>query len=106
MISAEFPENEEMRLFDLASYDLQDADTEEEFDQLSQLMAQYFKCPIALVTVIDRDHQWFKGKAGTNETGNLRSLSFCSHTFLINDVMVVEDASKDKRFFDNPWEQK
>jgi len=102
MISAEFPENEEMRLFDLASYDLQDEDTEEEFDQLSQLMAQYFKCPIALVTVIDRDHQWFKGKAGTNETGNLRSLSFCSHTFLINDVMVVEDASKDKRFFDNP----
>lgn len=103
MVNAAFPDNEEMRLFDLASYDLQDTNTEEAFDHLSELVAQYFNCPIALITVIDSDRQWFKGKKGTTETGNTRSLSFCSHTLLLNEVMVVEDATKDERFFDNPF---
>ena len=103
MIIAGLPHNEELRLFDLASYDLQDINTEEEFDQLSELMAQYFTCPIALVTVIDSEHQWFKGKTGTTETGNLRDLSFCSYTLLQNEVMVVENAAKDERFFDNSF---
>jgi signal transduction histidine kinase len=102
MISAVLPENEDLRLVDLASYNLQGTDTEEDFDQLSELVAQYFNCPIALITVIDSDRQWFKGKAGTTETGNTRALSFCSHTLLQHGVMVVEDATKDERFFDNP----
>ena len=103
MITAGLPDNEELRLFDLASYDLQDINTEDDFDQLSELMAQYFNCPIALVTVIDSERQWFKGKTGTTETGNLRDLSFCSYTLLQNEVMVVENAAKDERFFDNPF---
>jgi signal transduction histidine kinase len=103
MINAALPDNEELRLFDLASYDLQDSDTEEEFDRLSELAAQYFNCPIAMITVMDRERQWFKGKTGTAETGNTRELSFCSHTMLLDEVMVVEDASKDERFFDNPF---
>ena len=102
MISARLPDNEEMRLLDLAAYELQDTDTEEDFDQLSELVGQYFNCPIALITVIDSDRQWFKGKKGTSETSNTRELSFCSHTLLVDDVMVVEDATKDERFFDNP----
>ena len=101
MINVELPNNEEMRLFDLEAYDLQDTNTEEDFDQLSELIAQYFDCPIALITVIDKDRQWFKGKKGTTETGNSRDLSFCNHTLLLDEVMVVEDATKDKRFFDN-----
>ncbi len=103
MIPAELPADEQMRLIDLASYELQDADTEVDFDDLSALVAQYFNCPIALVTVIDSDRQWFKGKTGTTETGNSRELSFCNHTLLHDDVMVVEDASTDERFFDNPF---
>jgi GAF domain-containing protein len=102
MIIAELPDNEEMRLLDLTSYGLQDTNTEEDFDQLSELMAEYFNCPIALITVIDREQQWFKGKKGTTETGNTRDLSFCSHTLLQDEVMVVENAVKDERFFDNP----
>lgn len=102
MISAALPENEEMRLVDLESYNLQGTDTEEDFDDLSVLVAQYFNCPVALITVIDTDRQWFKGKTGTTETGNTRALSFCSHTLLQPNIMVVEDASKDERFFDNP----
>ena len=103
MISAELPDNEEMRLLDLSTYHLQNPGTEIEFDQLSELLAQYFNCPIALVTIIDSDRQWFKGKIGTTETGNSRELSFCSHTLLGDDVLVVEDATKDERFFDNPF---
>jgi len=102
MIGAELPGNEELRLLDLAAYEVQDADTEEEFDQLSILVAEYFNCPIALITVIDKEQQWFKGKTGTTETGNSRELSFCSHTILQNEVMVVEDTTRDERFFDNP----
>ncbi len=102
MIGARLPDNEELRLLDLASYKLQDPDTEEDFDQLSELVSEYFNCPIALITVIDKDRQWFKGKTGTTETGNTRELSFCGHTLLQDEVMVVEDTTRDERFFDNP----
>ena len=67
------------------------------------MLAQYFNCPIALVTIIDSDRQWFKGKIGTTETGNSRELSFCSHTLLGDDVLVLADATKDERFFYNPF---
>ena len=103
MIPAKLPGDEQMRLVDLASYELQDTDTEEDFDELSLLVAQYFNCPVALITVIDSDRQWFKGKTGTTETSNTRDLSFCTHTLLHDGVMVVEDASQDERFFDNPF---
>ncbi len=103
MIHPTLPSNEEMRIVELSSYNLQNPDTEEDFNQLSVLVAQFFECPIALITVIDNDRQWFKGKTGTTETGNSRELSFCGHTLLQNDVMVVEDATNDERFFDNPF---
>ncbi len=103
MIEPILPDTEEMRIVELASYHLQNTDTEEDFDQLSTLVAQFFKCPIALITVIDSKRQWFKGKTGTTETGNSRELSFCGHTINQDEVMVVEDATNDKRFFDNPF---
>lgn len=102
MIVPPLPDNEEMRVVEVASYNLQNTDTEEDFNDLSALVAQFCKCPIALITVIDSNRQWFKGKTGTSETGNSRELSFCGHTILQHDVLVVEDATKDERFFDNP----
>ncbi len=103
MIVPALPHNEEMRVVELASYNLQNTDTEQDFNDLSTLAAQFFKCPIALITVLDSNRQWFKGKTGTTETGNSRELSFCGHTLLQNEVMVVEDATNDDRFFDNPF---
>ncbi len=103
MINPPLPPHEELRIVELASYQLQNPDTEPDFDQLSLLMSQYFNCPIALITVMDSNQQWFKGKTGTTETGNSRELSFCRHTILQDEVMVVEDASIDPRFFDNPF---
>ena len=103
MIVPALPHNEEMRVVELASYNLQNTDTDQDFNDLSALAAQFFKCPIALITVLDSKRQWFKGKTGTTETGNSRELSFCGHTLLQNEVMVVEDATNDDRFFDNPF---
>ena len=103
MIDPTLPPDEEMRVVELASYNLQNTDTEEDFNDLSSLVAQFFTCPIALITVIDSNRQWFKGKTGTTETGNSRELSFCGHTLLQDEVMVVEDATNDERFFDNPF---
>jgi hypothetical protein len=102
MILADLPDDEEMRLQELSSYDVLGNEAEEDFNDLSALAVQIFNCPIALVTLIDDNRQWFKGKNGTGETSNSRALSFCSHTILHNNVMVLEDATKDNRFFDNP----
>ena len=103
MVPPALPPNEELRITELASYNLQNPDTEEDFDQLSSLVAQFFGCPVALISVIDSNRQWFKGKTGTTETGNSRELSFCGHALLQDEVMVVEDASNDERFSDNPF---
>ncbi|MDN3656883.1 GAF domain-containing protein [Ferruginibacter paludis] len=102
MMVADLPDEEEMRLLELNSYDVLGNESEEDFNDLATLAVQIFNYPIALVSLIDNNHQWFKGKSGTNETGNSRDLSFCAHTILQDNVMVVEDATKDKRFFDNP----
>lgn len=103
MIVPALPHNEEMLVVELASYNLQNTDTDQDFNNLSALAAQFFKCPIALITVVDSNWQWFKGKTGTTETGNSRELSFCGHAMLQDEVMVVEDATNDDRFFDNPF---
>ena len=102
MIIANFPNDEELRLLDLKSYEVLGNQAEADFNELAELTSQYFNCPVALVTLIDSTHQWFKGKCGTNLKSNKRDASFCSHTILNNDILIVEDALKDERFFDNP----
>lgn len=102
MIKAALPNDEDLRLVDLKSYEVLGNQAEADFSDLAELTARFFNCPVALVTLIDSTHQWFKGKTGTNLKCNERNLSFCTHTILKNDVMVVEDASKDDRFFNIP----
>ncbi len=103
MVYPALPPDEKMRIVELTAYNLQNPDTEQDFDQLSSLIAHFFGCPVALISIIDSDRQWFKGKTGTNQTSSSRELSFCGHTLLQDEVMVVEDASNDERFFDNPF---
>ncbi len=102
MITPVLPSDEDLRLLDLKSYEVLGNQAEADFSELADLTARFFNCPVALVTLIDSTQQWFKGKTGTQLTGNERNLSFCTHTILKNDVMVVEDATKDARFFNNP----
>lgn len=99
---AELPKLEDLRLADLTIYDLLDTAPEKEFDELRELAAQICNCPVSLITLVDKDRQWFKSKQNIAETETSRDVAFCAHAILNDEVMIVEDATKDIRFFDNP----
>ncbi|QNA46338.1 GAF domain-containing protein [Lacibacter sediminis] len=102
MLIAQLPRFEELRLSDLHLYELLDTPGETEFDELRELAAQICNCPISLITLIDKDRQWFKSKQGIAESETSRDVSFCSHAILNNEIMIIDDAASDERFFDNP----
>ena len=97
------PPTEAFRLIDLSTYKIMDTDPEDDFDDIVELAAQICNTPISLITLLDDKRQWFKAKRGVDETESTRDVSFCSHAILQDEVMVVEDATKDHRFFDNPF---
>ncbi len=103
MISAPIPANEAERQAALLRYDILDTDFEAAYDDLVELAAHLCGTPIALVTLLDRDRQWFKaslGLTGTRETA--RDMSFCGHAIHSSELMIVPDARIDQRFHDNP----
>lgn len=102
MIIAELPPDEELRLLDLASYDIINSPEEKDFNELVELAAQICQSPISLITLMDREQQWFKAKKGVSEKSTSRDIAFCAHALLQDNVMEVPDATKDDRFFDNP----
>lgn len=102
METAPLPQDEENRLLDLYSYDLLDSATEKEYDDLVELAGRICNCPISLITLVDKDRQWFKAKKGLTDSETSRSVAFCAHTILGKDIMMVENALEDKRFHDNP----
>lgn len=94
--------NEFKRLKALRSLQILDTPAEERFDQITRLAMQIFDVPIALISLIDADRQWFKSNQGLAIRQTPRSYSFCAHTFLKNKMIIVEDAEEDIRFYDNP----
>lgn len=99
---APLPVNEDQRIADLESYDILDTAAESDFDGLVELASQICKCPISLISLLDKDRQWFKARKGLDEESTSREISFCSHVIAGDDVFVVDDATKDERFVDNP----
>lgn len=95
-------DDEERRLASLARHGVLDTPPEQAFDDLTQLAAQVLGMPIALVSLIDRDRQWFKSRVGIDVCSTPRDFAFCDHAIRQPDVMVVEDASADPRFASNP----
>jgi PAS domain S-box-containing protein len=96
------PENEKERLEAIQGYDILDTEEEQDFDNIVELTSQLCNTPIALITLVDQDRQWFKARKGLDIRETHRNLSFCAHTIHKNDVMIVSDTLKDERFFDNP----
>ncbi|WP_339447098.1 sensor domain-containing diguanylate cyclase [Pseudomonas sp. EA_5y_Pfl2_R50] len=96
------PANEATRVEALHGLNLLDSAPEERFDRLTRLAKRLFNVPIALVTLVDKDRQWFKSSVGLEASETSRDLSFCGHAILSNDLLMVPDARNDVRFHDNP----
>lgn len=102
MILAENPINEQDRLQELLRYEVLHTQYEEDFDQIVQLASSICKTPISTITLLDIHQQWFKAKIGLDQPSGDRNTSFCGHAIHQTDIMEIEDALNDARFFDNP----
>lgn len=96
------PDNEEVRLKALNDYHLLDTPPEEDFDRLAGLAAQLFDVPIVLVSLLERDRQFFKAHFGFDLCQTSREISFCAHAIMQDDILLIPDAAKDRRFASNP----
>ncbi len=103
MPAAARPANESSRLKALKSLDILDTLPEKEYDQIVTLAARICDVPIALVSLVDSERQWFKARTGIDAESTHRDVAFCAHALLAPDeTLVVEDATCDQRFSDNP----
>jgi phosphoribosyl 1,2-cyclic phosphodiesterase/CheY-like chemotaxis protein len=96
------PKDEEERLAALRRLAILDTEPEERFDKFTRIAVAMFGVPIALVSLVDENRQWFKSACGTSIRESPRDTSFCAHAILEGAVMIVPDALLDPRFADNP----
>jgi GAF domain-containing protein len=95
--------DETERLQSLRGYRLLDTPSEPEFDAIVRTAAEALDAPIALISLIDENRQWFKARVGLDLQESSRSIAFCAHAIRGQETMVVPDASRDARFMNNPF---
>jgi len=108
MLPAPMPPNEEKRLAELDGLNLLDTPKEAEFDHVTERLTKLFNVPMALVSLIDKDRQWFKSQTGLPsdlaEAGfTSRDVSLCGHVIARDEVLIVRDLARDPRFANNPF---
>ncbi len=96
------PADEALRLRDLQRHQLLDHAGDHHFDQIAKLASALFDRPIALISLVDHDRQWFLSRNGLEVSETPREVAFCAHTIASDEVMVVPDALQDERFSSNP----
>ncbi|EAY27955.1 GAF domain-containing SpoIIE family protein phosphatase [Microscilla marina] len=94
--------NESARLKALHRYHILDTGFEKEFDDLVKLASYICEAPISLISLVAENKQWFKAKVGLEMQETPRSQAFCAHAIHTPNLFVIEDATKDERFWDNP----
>src|SRR5205085_4033535 len=92
------PANESERLAALRSYEILDTEPEKSFDDLTSLASHVCETPIALISLVDSDRQWFKSRVGLDIAETARDISFCTHAIQQNQLFMVNDAAHDERF--------
>ena len=101
-MTAPIPKNEAKRIKVLWQYEVLDTVPEEVFDELTALASHICGAPIALITLVDENRQWFKSKVGINISETGRDISICAHTILQSELLIIPDTTLDDRFKDNP----
>jgi diguanylate cyclase (GGDEF)-like protein len=96
------PDNEAERQAALDEQFILDTEPDEDFDRITRLASQMLGVPIALISLVDRQRQWFLSRVGLETRETPRELAFCAHTICADDVLVISDATADERFKDNP----
>lgn len=96
-------DTEAKRIAALSSYDVLDTLPEKEYDALTRLASYICKAPIALISFVDDERQWFKSSIGVEIDGTPLDVAFCNHTILSDDLLEIDDATKDDKFKDNPF---
>ncbi|WP_216908183.1 diguanylate cyclase [Synechococcus sp. CCY 0621] len=96
------PDNEAERQAALDDQHILDAESDEDFNRITRLASQMLGVPTALISLVDRQRQWFLSRVGLEASETPRDLAFCAHAICSDEVMVVNDASQDERFKDNP----
>ncbi|GAC1387958.1 MAG: sensor domain-containing diguanylate cyclase [Vulcanimicrobiaceae bacterium] len=102
MLKPGIPVNEPARLHSLRALNILDTLPEERFDRVTRLAKRLFGVPIALISLIDENRQWFKSNQGLGVSETPREISFCAHAIFVDDVFIVPDTLADERFYDNP----
>ncbi|WP_026376206.1 GAF domain-containing protein [Aestuariibacter salexigens] len=102
MLHPELPANENQRIATLQSLSLLDTPAEEKLDRITRMASNIFDVPIALVSLVDANRQWFKSKVGLDACETSREISFCGHAIAQGELLCIEDAQQDERFVDNP----
>jgi diguanylate cyclase (GGDEF)-like protein len=101
-VTVPIPVDDQARVEALREYGILDTEAEESFDRITRLVARVLDVPIALVSLVDLERQWFKSRVGLDATQTSRDVAFCSHAIMSDEVFVVANTLADERFRDNP----